>query len=53
MKLNGSSRKLDADLEKVKSYWFEEPLRYEFGAAVNIDTNKTYEVRVLRRSVRR
>jgi hypothetical protein len=38
------------DIEKIKSIWFGHPLHYQFGAVINLKSNKAYEIRVLRNS---
>jgi len=50
MKRNGDLTETADDEQKIKEYWFDERLRYKFGAVVNIHSDKTFEVKVLRRS---
>ena len=47
VKRNGAKKDLENDAEKIKSFWFRRPLRYQFGAVVNLKTNKTADIRVL------
>lgn len=49
MKRDGSSADMKDDVEKIESYWLKEPLRYQFGAAININSDKTYSVEVSER----
>lgn len=43
-------RKADAaqDLEKIRQYWFTEPLKYQFGAVVVFDRDEPLFIRVIK-----
>ena len=49
-KLDGSRSELKADIEKTKAAWFGDRLHYQFGAVVNLKSNKTGEVEVFKNS---
>ena len=49
IKRDGDSIKMEDDIVKIRSYWFKYPLRYRFGAAININSDKTYEIEILKR----
>ena len=49
LKRDGSLSEINDDIEKVNAYWFDEPLRYEFGAVINIRGDKTYGINVFKR----
>ena len=36
------------DINKIKNYWFEHPLRYKFGASIRIDNPTKYIVKIIR-----
>ena len=36
------------DINKIKNYWFEHPLRYKFGASIRIDNPNEYIVKIIR-----
>ena len=44
IKRDGSPREADADIKKIESHWFRAPLRYEFGAVVNLRKDGKHEV---------
>ena len=48
VKLNGTDDALDRDAEKIGQYWFQPPLRYRFGAIVDLRRDGRHKVRVLR-----
>lgn len=50
LKRDGDSRQMEMDVERIRSYWFGHPLRYKFGSAINIRSDKTYEVEVIERT---
>lgn len=35
------------DINKIKNYWFEHPLRYKFGASIRIENPNNYVVKVI------
>jgi uncharacterized protein involved in tellurium resistance len=37
-----------AEIEKIENHWFKAPLRYEFGAIVNLRADRKHEIRVLK-----
>jgi len=39
IKRNGSESDLQSDESKIKKYWFSSPLKYKYGAVVNIFTD--------------
>lgn len=45
VKFNGSDTKLNNDVAKIKNSWFEHPLRYHFGAVVDLRSDFSSEVR--------
>jgi hypothetical protein len=45
MKLNGDSQDTKDDIDKIKANWFRSALRYQFGAVINIKSDKTKEVK--------
>ncbi len=49
LKLDGDPRNMKKDVDKIKSYWPGDPLRYNFGAVINIRSDKSYAVKVLER----
>jgi len=48
VKRDGAPREIDADIEKVKAHWFRSPLRYEFGAAINLRIDGKHEIQILK-----
>ena len=48
VKRDGSPWEIDADTEKIVMHWFRAPLRYEFGATVNLRTDGHHQIRVHR-----
>lgn len=36
------------DINKIKNYWFEYPLRYKFGASIRIDNSIRFDVKVIK-----
>lgn len=53
MKLDGHPSEINHDIEKIKQYWFAERLSYNFGAVININSDKTFGVRVFKRPLTR
>lgn len=47
MKRDGSAQEVCADRRKIEEYWFGDNLHYQFGAVINIKTNKSYDICVL------
>ena len=39
-----NQRALTGELEKIERYWFAEPYLYQFGAALNLNSDFTYQV---------
>ncbi len=48
VKRDGEPAGIRADVEKIKSFWFGGPLHYQFGAVVNLKSDKTYKVQVFK-----
>jgi hypothetical protein len=48
IKRDGNPREIDADIDKVRTYWFRPPLRYEFGAIINLRTDGKHEIQILK-----
>jgi hypothetical protein len=53
LKKDGSARAVLADVAKIRRYWFAAPYRYSFGAAINLRSDNTFEIRVLANPNRR
>jgi len=51
VKLDGTDDALQHDAEKIAQYWFQPPLRYEYGAIVDLRRDGRYSVRILRAAV--
>jgi len=43
-----SSDELEEVIKRIRDEWFQVPERYQFGAAVNLDADKSYRVDVIR-----
>lgn len=41
-----NQRALTGELEKIERYWFAEPYLYQFGAALNLNSDFTYQVEI-------
>lgn len=39
-------RAIPGELDKIERYWFAEPYLYRFGAAVNLNSDFTYQVEI-------
>ena len=52
MKKDGTARDVADDLEKIKTSWFKPPLRYRFGAAINIRSDRRKQIVVLENPTR-
>lgn len=39
VKRNGNPKEIDSDKQKIEQYWFQPPLKYDFGAVINIGNN--------------
>jgi len=48
VKLDGTDSDLDSDTEKIRTQWFRPPLRYEFGAVIDLRTNGRHAVEVFK-----
>jgi|SRR3989344_2258989 len=46
VKRDGDKAEIESDVQKIKSAWFKEPLRYRFGAVVNLMGDKTGVVKI-------
>ncbi len=46
VKRDGNQTSIKRDIQKVKSDWFSEPLKYQFGAVINLKRNKTSDIKV-------
>ena len=53
VKRDGGTVELAEDLRKIEAYWFSDLLRYQFGAVVDLRSNKTYEILVKQRELSR
>ena len=51
IKLDGNRAAIEEDIEKIREYWFREPLHYEFGAVVSLRTDLRHGVSVLTNAV--
>jgi hypothetical protein len=49
MKRDGNVRDIENDTEKIMAYWFADPLSYQFGAVINIYSDKKFKIDVLTR----
>jgi hypothetical protein len=49
VKRDGDPREIADDMEKIKAYWFQPPLRYEFGAVVNLRADGKHFVEVFKK----
>lgn len=38
---------LAGEIEKIRQYWFAEPYLYRFGAALNLNSDFTYQVEIM------
>jgi hypothetical protein len=47
VKRDGHPADIRDDIEKIRSYWFEDRLHYRFGAVINLKSNKTYQIEVI------
>lgn len=47
VKLDGDEAEFEHELERIAEYWFSPPLRYQFGAVVNLKSDRTCEVRTI------
>lgn len=47
VKRNGQPADIQSDIEKIKSHWFGDQLHYNFGAVINLRSNKTHQIQVL------
>jgi len=52
VKRNGSEPKVNSDIRKIKKYWFNNRLCYQFGAVINIKNDKTKDVKVFKNQKR-
>lgn len=50
VKRDGSKTEVNNDIQKIKSYWFQDPIRYQFGALVNLKSDRTGEIDVFENS---
>jgi hypothetical protein len=50
VKRNGSPRQIRDDAKKIKKLWFKKPLRYQFGAVVNLRKNGKHEIQLFKNS---
>jgi hypothetical protein len=46
VKRDGSPAEVAADIEKINAHWFRSPLHYEFGAVVNLRSDRKHEILV-------
>lgn len=47
VKREGSAPELKADLKKIQEFWFKEPLRYRYGATINLRVGGAYEIQLI------
>lgn len=52
LKRDGKPKDAKADVKKIQRHWFRGPLRYQFGAAVNLRSDGKHEVQVFENRVR-
>lgn len=52
VKRDGSPGAIAQDVEKIKGYWFRAPLHYEYGATINLRTDRNHEIQVLKNAAR-
>lgn len=48
VKSDGNPHDIEADMEKIHVHWFREPLRYQFGAVVNLRTSGKHQIQVFK-----
>lgn len=48
VKREGQPADIKADKGKIRLYWFGKKLHYQFGAIVNINRDKTYQIDVIK-----
>jgi hypothetical protein len=53
MKRNGSPAAFLKDVQKIKRLWFRKPLKYRFGAVINLRPNGNHQVQVFKNAARR
>jgi hypothetical protein len=41
-----NQRAITGEIEKIEQYWFAEPYLYQFGAALNLNSDFTYQVEI-------
>jgi hypothetical protein len=46
VKRDGSPREIREDIQKIKRRWFKKPLKYRFGAVVNLRAGGKHEIQV-------
>jgi len=46
LKRDGDPREVEADIEKIHTYWFQGRLHYKFVAVVNLRSDGKHEIRV-------
>ena len=49
LKRDGNEAVIRNDTQKILRYWFRPDLHYEFGAVINLKSDKTFEISVFRR----
>jgi hypothetical protein len=52
VKRDATQREVSEDAEKIKTYWFKAPLRYVFGATVDLRSNGKHNVQVFKNEIR-
>lgn len=48
IKRDGDSRDVEADIAKVHEFWFKGDLHYQFGAVVDIRSNRNHRIEVFK-----
>ena len=48
VKRDGNAREVEADIEKIHAHWFRNPLHYQFGAVVNLQSDGKHEIQVFK-----
>lgn len=51
IKRDGDRREIEADIEKIQHFWFREPLSYEFGAVIDLRSDKSSDIIVFQNQV--
>ena|SRR6185437_9707791 len=52
IKRNGKPADVKRDINKIRGHWFRKPLRYQFGASINLRLDGKHEIQVLKNTAR-